>query len=259
MSTFQSRRGVRTHACRVGAPADARSVDQRQEHVSRKSRHGTHECVRHADPQTPAAQVFPPAVVSKIEVHRDYDEKFPPLLMHRRHLSEAVLNLLQNAREALNERGHIHVHAHCGDNNTLQIAIEDDGPGIAFDKLDKIFEAYVTTKEKGTAVEVRTIVRYVLIALTILFALLELAAFIMAVRLNRTITRAVGELYRATIAIDSGNFAHRIQVQRRDQLGALSTSFNTMSESLERLLVQQRHQLGTIRSTSHLPQRFQEG
>ena len=62
----------------------------------------------------------------------------------------------------------------------------------------------------------------------------------MAVRLNRTITRAVGELYRATIAIDSGNFAHRIQVQRRDQLGALSTSFNTMSESLERLLVQQR-------------------
>jgi sigma-B regulation protein RsbU (phosphoserine phosphatase) len=92
----------------------------------------------------------------------------------------------------------------------------------------------------GTAVDVRNIIRYVLIALTIIFALLELAAFIMAVRLNRTITRAVGELYRATIAIDSGNFAHRIQVQRRDQLGALSTSFNTMSESLERLLVQQR-------------------
>jgi phosphoserine phosphatase RsbU/P len=92
----------------------------------------------------------------------------------------------------------------------------------------------------GTAVEVRNIIRYVLIALTIIFALLELAAFIMAVRLNRTITRAIGELYRATIAIDSGDFGHRIRVQRRDQLGALSTSFNTMSESLERLLVQQR-------------------
>lgn len=92
----------------------------------------------------------------------------------------------------------------------------------------------------GTAVDVRTVIRYMLIALTIIFALLELAAFIMAVRLNRTITRAVGDLYRATIAIDSGNFAHRIQVHRRDQLGALSTSFNTMSESLERLLVQQR-------------------
>jgi sigma-B regulation protein RsbU (phosphoserine phosphatase) len=62
----------------------------------------------------------------------------------------------------------------------------------------------------------------------------------MAVRLNRTITNAVADLYRATTAIDSGNFAHRIRVQRRDQLGALSTSFNTMSESLERLLEQQR-------------------
>jgi sigma-B regulation protein RsbU (phosphoserine phosphatase) len=92
----------------------------------------------------------------------------------------------------------------------------------------------------GTAVVVGTIIRYGLITLAIVFAVLELIAFIMAVRLNRTITRAIGDLYRATIAIDGGDFAHRIQVQRRDQLGALSTSFNTMSESLERLLVQQR-------------------
>jgi sigma-B regulation protein RsbU (phosphoserine phosphatase) len=92
----------------------------------------------------------------------------------------------------------------------------------------------------GTAVEVRTIIRYILIALTIVFSLFELIAFIMAVRLNRTITRAIGELYQATVAIDKGDFAHRIQVHRRDQLGALSTSFNTMSESLERLLEQQR-------------------
>jgi sigma-B regulation protein RsbU (phosphoserine phosphatase) len=92
----------------------------------------------------------------------------------------------------------------------------------------------------GTAVEVGTIIRWVLIALAIIFALLELFAFIMAIRLNRTITNAVADLYQATIAIDSGDFAHRIRIKRRDQLGALSTSFNTMSESLERLLEQQR-------------------
>ena len=92
----------------------------------------------------------------------------------------------------------------------------------------------------GTALYVGTIFRYILITLTVVFALLELVAFIMAIRLNRTITNAVAELYRATIAIDSGNFAYRIRVKRRDQLGALSTSFNAMSESLERLLVQQR-------------------
>jgi sigma-B regulation protein RsbU (phosphoserine phosphatase) len=92
----------------------------------------------------------------------------------------------------------------------------------------------------GAAVFVGTFIRYLLLILAAFFAILELIAFIMAVRLNRTITNAVGDLYRATTAIDSGNFAHRIQVQRRDQLGALSTSFNTMSESLERLLEQQR-------------------
>jgi phosphoserine phosphatase RsbU/P len=92
----------------------------------------------------------------------------------------------------------------------------------------------------GTAVAVGKVIRYILIALAIIFAILELIAFIMAIRLNRTITNAVSDLYRATTAIDSGNFAHRIRVQRRDQLAALATSFNTMSESLERLLEQQR-------------------
>jgi sigma-B regulation protein RsbU (phosphoserine phosphatase) len=92
----------------------------------------------------------------------------------------------------------------------------------------------------GAAVFVGTAIRYGLIALAIIFAILELIAFIMAIRLNRTITNAVADLYRATVAIDSGNFAHRIRVQRRDQLAALSTSFNTMSESLEGLLEQQR-------------------
>lgn len=92
----------------------------------------------------------------------------------------------------------------------------------------------------GTAVVVGTIVRYVLFTLAAVFAVLELIAFVMAVRLNRTITRAVGDLYRATTAIDGGDFGYRIQVPRRDQLGALSNSFNTMAESLERLLEQQR-------------------
>lgn len=92
----------------------------------------------------------------------------------------------------------------------------------------------------GTSVQVGAIIREVLISIGILFAVLELIAFVMAVRLSRTITRSVAELYGATMEIDHGNFAHRIRVTRHDQLAALSRSFNRMSESLERLLVQQR-------------------
>jgi sigma-B regulation protein RsbU (phosphoserine phosphatase) len=92
----------------------------------------------------------------------------------------------------------------------------------------------------GTALQMGTTVRDLLIAIAVLFAVLELIAFIMAVRLNRTITASIADLYGATMAIDRGNFSHRIRVLRNDQLGALSTSFNKMSESLQKLLEQQR-------------------
>jgi phosphoserine phosphatase RsbU/P len=91
-----------------------------------------------------------------------------------------------------------------------------------------------------TSLKIAAIIQQILIAIAIFFGVLELFAFLMAVRLNRTITRSVKELYQATTAIDKGNLSHRIKVTRNDQLAALSRSFNTMTESLERLLEEQR-------------------
>lgn len=91
-----------------------------------------------------------------------------------------------------------------------------------------------------TSLQITTLVQNVLIGVAAFFGLLELIAFIMAVRLNRTITQSVSDLYHATIEIDQGNLAHRIKVTRNDQLAALGRSFNRMSYSLERLLVEQR-------------------
>ena len=91
-----------------------------------------------------------------------------------------------------------------------------------------------------TSLKVATFVQDLLIALTIFFGLLELGAFLMAMRLNQTITRSINDLYGATLAVDSGNFTHRIEVTRKDQLAALSQSFNTMTASVERLLEEQR-------------------
>jgi sigma-B regulation protein RsbU (phosphoserine phosphatase) len=91
-----------------------------------------------------------------------------------------------------------------------------------------------------TSLDVGDVIREVLIAIAIAFGVLELLAFLAAVRLNQTITRSVHDLYEATLAIDGGNLEHRIQVKRTDQLGALSRSFNSMAGSLARLLVEQR-------------------
>ena len=96
------------------------------------------------------AQVFPPAMPTPIRVHREYGHGFPPLLMQRGHLSEILVNLLQNAREALGGQGNIFVAAGCHRDYSVEISVRDDGPGIPPDKVGRIFEAYYTTKEKGT-------------------------------------------------------------------------------------------------------------
>lgn len=85
-----------------------------------------------------------------------------------------------------------------------------------------------------------TVVRIILIVISIFFALLELFALLMAAGLSRTITHSVAELYRGTREIDKGNLEHRIVIKRKDQLGALATSFNRMTASIVDLLAQQR-------------------
>lgn len=95
-------------------------------------------------------QVFPHGIRSGIQLHRDFAPAFPPLLMQRRHLSECLVNLLINAREALGDRGNVFLTAAVQPDYCVEITVGDDGPGIAPDKLERIFEAYYTTKERGT-------------------------------------------------------------------------------------------------------------
>jgi signal transduction histidine kinase len=96
------------------------------------------------------AQVFPPAVPTKIKIHREYAPHFPPLLMQRGHLSEILVNLLQNARDALGEKGNVFVAAATNHDHSVEVSVRDDGPGIPPDKIERIFEAYYTTREKGS-------------------------------------------------------------------------------------------------------------
>jgi signal transduction histidine kinase len=95
-------------------------------------------------------QVFPAAVKYETRIVRDFAPALPPLLAQRTHLSLILVNLLQNAREALNGGGQIVVSAHPAEGFAVQITIADDGPGIPPDKVDKVFEPYFSTKEKGS-------------------------------------------------------------------------------------------------------------
>jgi sigma-B regulation protein RsbU (phosphoserine phosphatase) len=72
------------------------------------------------------------------------------------------------------------------------------------------------------------------------FLIIEVFSFVAGVRLTRSITGAVNDLYIGTEHVNRGQFEHRIPVRSRDQLAALEISFNNMTASIQRLLEEQR-------------------
>ena len=62
-------------------------------------------------------------------------------------LRQVFLNLVLNSLDALPHGGAIQVTAAGDDGVTITVA--DDGPGIAAEPADQIFDPYVSTKETG--------------------------------------------------------------------------------------------------------------
>ncbi|HUK46845.1 MAG TPA: SpoIIE family protein phosphatase [Terriglobales bacterium] len=83
-------------------------------------------------------------------------------------------------------------------------------------------------------------VEILLLVVTIVFAIIIAIALFVGSRISASITRAVGQLYKATTHINRGDFSHRIPVTSNDQLAALATSFNSMTESIEKLIIEQK-------------------
>jgi sigma-B regulation protein RsbU (phosphoserine phosphatase) len=74
------------------------------------------------------------------------------------------------------------------------------------------------------------------IVASVIFLLIEIAALITGIVLTRRITKAVSDLYGATQYVKSGDWTHRVRIERRDQLGVLGESFNDMTGSISGLL-----------------------
>jgi len=83
-------------------------------------------------------------------------------------------------------------------------------------------------------------IEYILFGVLIFFAIIELVALIIGTRMTQTVTGAVAHLYDATKNVDRGDFSHRIPVKSADQLAQLSLSFNSMTESIEKLILEQK-------------------
>jgi PAS domain S-box-containing protein len=79
-------------------------------------------------------------------------DALPPVQGTPERLVQAVLNLLVNARQALEGRsGRVRVETRCHD-ASLEIRVGDDGPGIVEEIQERIFDPFFTTKgpDQGT-------------------------------------------------------------------------------------------------------------
>jgi signal transduction histidine kinase len=89
----------------------------------------------------------------RITTHAELTSQLPLVMGHRGQLQEVFINLVRNAIEAMDtvrdDSRLLHVRAEHHDNGTIIISVEDSGPGIDPRQLDKIFDAFVTTKPHG--------------------------------------------------------------------------------------------------------------
>ncbi len=71
-----------------------------------------------------------------------------------------LMNLVGNASEAMTEGGRVRLSAERED-DLLYLVVEDDGPGIAPDMLERIFEPFVTNKPGGSGLGLAIVRRIV--------------------------------------------------------------------------------------------------
>lgn len=64
-------------------------------------------------------------------------------------LRHVVEQLVENATEAMESGGVLSLHLYMRD-GMIQLDVHDTGPGIPYYQMDKVFDAFFTTKDKGT-------------------------------------------------------------------------------------------------------------
>ncbi len=84
-----------------------------------------------------------------ISIDLDLAKDIPQIQGDERFLRQMLINLLKNAKAAM-EGGGIARLATRFDDETIRITVEDTGTGIPDEVLNKIFEPYFTTKIDGT-------------------------------------------------------------------------------------------------------------
>ena len=84
-----------------------------------------------------------------ITIERDFSKKDLRVATDVGQLQQVILNILDNAIDAVGQGGKVTVSTMLDDQGTACISLRDNGPGIPEDRLGQIFDPFFTTKKTG--------------------------------------------------------------------------------------------------------------
>jgi signal transduction histidine kinase len=86
-----------------------------------------------------------------VAIHTDLAQGLPNVLADRVQLQQALMNLMLNGIEAMQGRGgELRIKSQLALDGQLLISVSDTGVGLPIENPDKIFNAFFTTKTRGT-------------------------------------------------------------------------------------------------------------
>src|SRR5690606_23780316 len=93
--------------------------------------------------------------IGLLSLNRDYDVHYFNLCDPQhwvegdpQRLAQVLINLLSNARDASPPGGAIRVRSEAGA-DSVELMVEDEGPGIPQSIVERLFEPFFTTKDPG--------------------------------------------------------------------------------------------------------------
>ncbi len=105
--------------------------------------------------------VTPEAERLHVTVKHECPADLPPINADPGMLRQALLNLALNACQAMPDGGTVHIACRPTARGRVEIDVEDTGVGIPPEHLQKIFDLYFTTKEKGSGIGLSMVYRIV--------------------------------------------------------------------------------------------------
>jgi two-component system, NtrC family, nitrogen regulation sensor histidine kinase NtrY len=99
-----------------------------------------------------------------IRVHPELAPDLPPVPLDAEQIKRAVVNLIDNAAEALEHAAHREIWVRTGldpERDMVEITVADSGPGIPPEAKEKLFLPYFSTKERGTGLGLAIVSRIV--------------------------------------------------------------------------------------------------